>query len=224
MDSRVVNSQIKRRIWPLLREAGFGTFTSRTAWRHIDDRIDVVNFRSFNSYNAEVAGCTTYSFSVYLGCFMPAIPLDYEPSKMKKKGSLLLPQEYECHFRGRLTRSFKQPELKQRSIWYIDPDEKYLGSALIDVADQIPSNVLGWFGSFSDPEYPLRVLLGSDEDMDKLWGFGRNPSPVRHYFTGYVALQMNNLPLAKSHLSLALASGCFKQVEQRLSLDIERAT
>jgi hypothetical protein len=34
MDSRTVNSQIKKRIWPLLRDAGFEVFASRTAWRH----------------------------------------------------------------------------------------------------------------------------------------------------------------------------------------------
>jgi hypothetical protein len=223
MDSRVVNSQIKRRIWPRLREAGFATFSSRTAWRHHEDRIDVLNFQSFNSYNAEVLGCTSYSFSVNLGCFMTAIPADYEPSKMKEKDGLLLPQEYECHFRGRLARSFKQPELKERSIWYIDPGEKYLGWSMTDIEGQIAANVLGWFQSFGNIEDALNILLSTHEDMGNLWGFGRNPSPARHYFTGYVALKSHKMELAKRHLGLALASGCFKEVEKRLSLDIERA-
>jgi hypothetical protein len=223
MDSRIVNSQIKRRIWPRLREAGFDTFTSRTAWRHHEDRIDVVNFQSFNSYNAGVLGCTTYSFSVNLGCLVTAIPPDYEPSKMKEKGGLLLPQEYECHFRGRLARSFKQPELRERSIWYIDPSEKYLGWAITDIEQQTAANVLGWFERLAKLEDALNILLSADEDMSNLWGFGRNASPVRHYFTGYLALRLHSMNLAKHHLGIALDSGCFKQVEKRLASDLEKA-
>jgi hypothetical protein len=34
MDSRAVNVEIRRSIWPILRAGGFGEFSSRTAWRH----------------------------------------------------------------------------------------------------------------------------------------------------------------------------------------------
>jgi len=46
-----------------------------------------------------------------------------------------------------------------------------------------------WFEKFADTEYAMQVLLGTDENMGELWGFGRNPSPVRHYFIGHLALQ-----------------------------------
>lgn len=67
MDSKVVNRAIKANVWPMLKEHGFGHFTTRTAWRHDHDRIDVINFQSFNSYQASVIGCTTYSFALRLG-------------------------------------------------------------------------------------------------------------------------------------------------------------
>jgi hypothetical protein len=223
MDSRTVNLQIKHRIWPRLREVGFGTFTSRTAWRHRPDRIDVLNFQSYNSYHASVLGCTTFSFSVNLGCFSMAIPPNYEPSGMQRKGELLLPKEFECHFRGRLLRTFKQQEMKERSTWYLDPGEKYLDQAMTDVEAQSQETVLAWFDRFDDPAFALDVLLSANEDMTALWGFGRNPSPVRHYFTGYVALQAQRTDMAIEHLGLALASGSFKTVEHRLSSDIEKA-
>jgi hypothetical protein len=46
---------------------------------------------------------------------------------------------------------------------------------------------------------------------------------VRHYFTGYLALRLHSMNLAKHHLGIALDSGCFKQVEKRLASDIEKA-
>jgi hypothetical protein len=121
-----------------------------------------------------------------------------------------------------LTRTFKQPELKQCDIWYIDPGEKYLGWAMTDVETLLSQKALPWFGNFADEAFALQVLLNADEEMGELWGFGRNPSPVRHYFTGYVALGADQNETANEHLSLALASGCFKSIESRLSSDIQR--
>lgn len=222
VDSRTVNAHIKKRIWPLLRDAGFTVFTSRTAWRHGEDRIDVLNFQSFNSYNAGVLGCTTYSFSVNLGCFLMTIPPQYEPSGIKSKDGRLLPQESACHFRGRLVRSFEQPELQQTEIWYIDPGEKYLGWSMTDVAGLVGSKALPWFQKFADPQFALAVLLNEDEDMHELWGFGRNPSPDRHYFTGYLALQNEQFDLARERLTAALESNCYETVRERLARDVLR--
>lgn len=223
MDSKIVNAEIKRRIWPVLRMAGFAQFSSRTAWRHHPDRIDVLNFQSYNAYNAEVMGCTTYSFNVSLGCFFKAIASDYEPHKIKIKAGQLLPQEAECHFRGKLSRTFKQAEFKARTVWYIDPKGRYLEQAIGDVESLISSKALPWFAAFADQAYPIDVLLNSDEDMTELWGFGRKECAVRHYFIGYLAAQAGRVDLARHHLSLAVASGYFKQVEKRLVAAIERA-
>jgi Domain of unknown function (DUF4304) len=223
MDSRTVNAEIKRSIWPALRAVGFVTFSERTAWRHHQDRIDVFSFQSYNSYNAGVLGCTTYSFKVSLGCFSKIIPPDYEPHRIKIKAGKLLPSESECHFRGQLSRTFKQAEFKERGLWYMDPKGRYLEPAMKDVASLIERKALPWFDNFSVNEYAIQTLLSSDEDMKELWGFGRKDSPVRHYFIGYLALGAGRMDLAERHLSLAVASGCFADVEKRLVSDIESA-
>ena len=160
MDSKLGNSHMKRRFWPLLKEAGFGVFTARTAWRHHDNGIDVVNFRSFNSYNAGAIGCTRYSFAINLGCYFKTIAPQFEPDRIKSKSGELLPQELNCHLRGRLCRTFKQPELALRDIWYIDAGEKYLGWAMTDVEALLPAKALPWFDKFADGEF---VLRGSTE-------------------------------------------------------------
>src|SRR6478735_8375328 len=97
----------------MLRERGFTRFTERNAWRYVDDVVHVVNFQSFNSYNAEAIGVTTYSFSVNLGIFFSQIPPTYGDPACPKKGPPK-PHEYECHLRGSLARTFPQTELSRR--------------------------------------------------------------------------------------------------------------
>ena len=83
---------------------------------------------------------------------------------------------------------------------------------------------LSWFDQFASHAEVLRILRQEPEQQGRLWGFGNNPSPVRHYFIGYVALSLNDGSLAKEHLQHALASGCFSSVEERLAKDIKRAS
>src|SRR4051812_47880084 len=99
MDSKVVNLEIKQSIWPALRSAGFATFNSRRAWRHSDDRIDVVEFQSFSKYNADILGVTTFSFAVRLGTVQLYVPPQWP---LKVRNGLQLPSEAECYFRGSL--------------------------------------------------------------------------------------------------------------------------
>lgn len=101
MDSKAVNKEIRGRIWPLLKDIGFSRFTPRTAWRYNDGKIDVLNFQSFNAYNASVMGVSTFSFCVNLGSFLIYVPPQWPP---KVKGGHLMPNEAECHFRRRLKR------------------------------------------------------------------------------------------------------------------------
>jgi hypothetical protein len=36
--------EVRRVVWPVLREEGFDSFTGRTAWRYVGTGVDVVNF------------------------------------------------------------------------------------------------------------------------------------------------------------------------------------
>ena len=223
MDSKVVNQGIKGHIWPRLRACGFGTFSSRSAWRHRSDRIEVVNFQSFNAYNAGVIGCTTFSFAVNLGCYLLAIPPQFEPSRIKEKKGHLMPEEYTCHFRGQLSPSIPQPKLLAKNIWFIDETGSNLALSFEDVWIALGGSGLSWFEQFDSPAQILRILQHEAQQQGRLWGFGNNPSPRRHYFIGYVALNLKDGGLAKDHLQRALSSGRFSSVEGRLAKDIERA-
>ena len=206
MDSKAVSREIRRSIWPLLKAAGFETFSTRTAWRQGVEKIDVVNFQSFNSYNADVMGVTTFSFAVNLGAYLRYVPPQWPPKKVKDGAPL--PSESECQFRGRLSRSVSQPRNEDSQLWSVDADGRNILWCINDVAQKIPAAV-AWFARLDDKATALRILQEEPEDMSSLWGFGNKPSPLRSYLTGYVAMRLGDDALADQELGKAVASGSF---------------
>jgi hypothetical protein len=222
MDSCSVNKEIRERIKPLLKDAGFSQFTSRTSWRYATNRIDVVNFQSFNSYLASGVGCTTYSFALRLGCYFAYIPYPHGAHRLKQKEGKLIPHEYECPIRRPLNKGISQPELPRKDIWHVDPEGRFLSPAISDAALTIVKQAFPWFERFSDDFEVLRTLLKEKEQNNGTSGFGANPSPMRSYLTGYAALFLRKPTLAIEHLDRALASGCFQKVEVQLKTDLAR--
>jgi hypothetical protein len=219
MDSKAVNKEIRGQIWPLLKDIGFSVFTPRTALRYCDDKIDVLNFQSFNSYNASVMGVTTFSFCVNLGSFLNYVP-HWSPPKVKD--GLPNPSESECHFRGRLTRRVASRGKAHGDVWNLDEQGRNLLWCIQDVTEQLPE-AAAWFDHLTDKSEVLNILLNQDEDMKGLFGFGRNPSPIRSYLTGYVALAVGNQDLAEEKLGEAVQSNCFTYLFEDVDSAIRRS-
>ena len=89
-----------------------------------------------------------------------------------------LPREYECQFRGRLSRTFEQPELSRRDIWYVDPEGGYRAKAAHDVRMALTRQGFDWFEALQNQASVLRILRESDPS-ETLWGFGARGSPAR---------------------------------------------
>ena len=218
MDSRLVNRHIKKLIWPQLREAGFRTFTARCAWRHSPETIDVVAFQSFNRYNADVLGITTFSFAVRLGSLPLYVPPQWPP---KVKLGLQLPHEAECPFRASLECSV-DPRHTDATIWPVDSTGKNLAWCMQGVLQQLP-NAMALFTRLARKPEVLRILREDDERGSQLWGFGRNPSPIRSYLTGYVALALGETDLAQEKLQEAVDSKCFVNLFSSVQGALQRA-
>ena len=122
MDSKVVSRELWKVVRPLLKGADWTSFSSRTARSFSNQRIDVVNFQSFNSHLACAIASTTYSFSVRLGCFFTAIP----HLNIKAKSGVLMPEEYQCQLRYTIRKKFSQPECAGADVFYVDPKGEYL--------------------------------------------------------------------------------------------------
>jgi hypothetical protein len=202
MDSKIVNREIRAVIWPYLKSVGFSSFSSRTAWRQATDRIDVINFQSFNSYLADGLGCTSYSFALNLGIYLLAIPA-HGLSPKTKRGQFV-PNEFDCHYRRKLDRSLAQPELARRDIWFIDSEGHYLADAIGDAKDSIGRVGLPWFESLSDASFVLEDLCSGELESDSTFRSGALDSYARNRIIGYLAKRLGKHEMAYRYLSRAL--------------------
>jgi hypothetical protein len=218
MDSQIVSRELWKVIRPLLKEAGWTSFTTRTARRFSDKRVDVVNFQSFNSYLAAGIGSTTYSFSIRLGCFLRVIP----DARVKLKNGLPMPEEYACHLRSTLCKKFRQSECARADVFYVDPAGKYLPTVVEAARDAIARDGFAWFQRFSDMREVLRTLREDGEKNKGTWGFGANPSPARHLYRGYVALSLGDTKLAVTDLRAVLSSSSFEDLREQIEIDLSR--
>jgi hypothetical protein len=173
VDARGVTREIRRLVWPALREEGFAAFTGRSAWRYVDDDIDVVNFQSFSASLADTIGCTTFSFGVNLGVWLADDDAPKEPRR--DTDGRLRPEEYQCRHRLELEKSLAQPWFKpftrdsrrwlpslrrhrqgleqvfrrdqhdRPDIWFVLEDGSNLGDCLDDALQVIRAEGLPWF-------------------------------------------------------------------------------
>jgi Domain of unknown function (DUF4304) len=224
LDSKVVNQAIRSEIRPLLAGAGFARSTARTFWRYHPDRIDVVNFQSFNSYNAGVLDITTYSYAVNLGCYLRYIPNQHPtaPGVMRLEGDKPQPKEYDCQMRGRLTRSYPERACSDTQIWFIDSRGSNLDKALHDTRMVLNRDGLHWFERFASPGAVYDILATAEEDMGRLWGFGRPGSPLRTYFLGYTAKAAGHHEVAERNLAHAASTKSFESIRERILFDARR--
>jgi len=147
MNSTAVNRAIRALAWPLLRDRGFTSFTSRTAWRDREQLIDVINFQSFNRYNADVLGCTTFSFAVNFSIYLADLPSDHPPAIRNNR---LRPAEYQGHVRRRLRPT--HPRLsKAKDIWLVDEDEHNAENVVAEAAITLADAADSWFVAFGSP-------------------------------------------------------------------------
>lgn len=212
MDSKLVNKEIRKYIWSILRQEGFSKFSPRSAWRCRNNRYEVINFQSFNSYLAEGLGCTTYSFSINLGIYLSYIPY---PNLTNHKNRHC-PQEYECHLRKRLVRTLIQKQFSRNDIWFIDPSGSNLNEVIQDALDVILTDGLPWFEEFSNDQIVLDTFKNEKESINGSFGFGNNPSPTRSLFLGFTAYKLVEVETARKELENALHSNCFPFLNERI--------
>lgn len=213
---------MQKKVWddlaPFLQEAGF-RITGSSARRFSPSEISVIAFQWFGNTLAKRVGCTPNSFAARLGCYFRCIPssvslevVDGEPQ----------PDEFHCHFRKTLFKTLKQPECDRKDIWYVDTEGRYLNDIIPELRRGLSEEAFPWFQRLSDPREAMKILCRDREDEGKGFGFGADPSPIRHLYRGFIALQAGDKGLAAVDLRKALAAGCFGKLKSDIELALEQ--
>jgi hypothetical protein len=218
VEGRDVTKAIAAEIWPKLHEQGFESIQGRVARRTHADRIDILQFNSFNSYEQGRLKLNPGSFSIGLGCHLKYVTNPIADST----GNVVVltkPSTPDCMLRGQLPRRYLRPIGLDRGIWAVGlmglPLEKVMSGA----RDAVLNEGMPWFEQFETPDAVFDLLEGRELDMDRLWGFGRPDSPIRNFILGYAALAAGRPQAARKHLQRALETGCFPGHASRMRAD-----
>jgi Domain of unknown function (DUF4304) len=175
MDSSDVNKMLRDTVWPALKVEGFERRTTRTAWRDRPDQVDVVNFQSFNAYNAAVLNVTTYSFQINLAIHPRCRTTPSTPTKDRN----LRPQEYACDFRHQLQGIAGYPGTSRAILWPIREDGSDLATVVQAATQKLLDDGMPWFRQLDGIEALLGAARETPMDMSATWGMGNFGSPHR---------------------------------------------
>jgi hypothetical protein len=217
--SRVVKRYIDNEIWPAMRQHGFSRTEGRVAWRTHRDRIDIVEFVTFSSYETQRLRLKPGSFTIEMGCHLKYMvnPIAYPDDVAAMQAEPSIPA---CLFRGNLRRPYMKPIGLERHCWPVGVEGVPLERVLSGARQAVLEKGLQWFELLGKPAAVYELLTQRDENMLGLWGFGRPGSPLRVYMLAYAALAAGKMAAARRHMKQALNTGRFPGHASRMRADV----
>ena len=149
-----VTKELKTVVFPILRDAGFSEFTSRTGWRFRDHGTDVIEFRSLGSYVGGAVGVTSHSVAAAAGVYYRAV----HQAPWATAAMPLRPQEPACHARLFLRKSLLQLVFWRPDVWYVSRTGGNLPRVIADLARAVQRQALPWLQELGDLERALGVF------------------------------------------------------------------
>lgn len=159
MNSKDVGKALKNDVFPLLREARFSEFSTRTAWRDSADTIDVVDFRSLGYYLGSAVAVTSHSFCVTIGVYYKALH-----SVPWAEGPLpVQPEEWRCHARRVVRKPIFQLWCWRPDVWYVDGKGRNLAKVIAAVQRALREEALPWLDQFGDLRFASQAFESRPE-------------------------------------------------------------
>jgi len=163
-----VTGELRRVLWPALRDEGFDAHTSRTAWRARADTIDVVHVQSVgkSGFRLMLAGSDSGpasaafgSFAVLAGTYYSVRRvLPYSLSPYGPPPGASRPLEYQCDRRITLVKSIPQKPEYPANIWAVDESGRDADRAVADALAAVRAQSLRWFDENADLESAFAEL------------------------------------------------------------------
>jgi len=149
--SAEVNKSIRSKISPELKTVGFTKVRTRNNWHYKENVIWYVMFRSVGKYFSDVTGYPSQSLTCEYGAFFTNFPPHRRPAlriePKPDKDGLLLPKEYECHYRRSLRIINSQHHLKlslnnsaeksRTDIWWVSEDGSNIEAVIEDLKSSL---------------------------------------------------------------------------------------
>jgi len=226
MDSKGVARALEGEVFPILRDAGFSRFKSRTAWRQREHVVDVVDFRSLGSYLGSAIGVTSHSFGSTAGVYYKAVHAvpwgDGAPPER--------PEEPQCQARRVLRKAIFQIWCRRPDVWYVSNRGTNLGRVIADVLRAVRGQALPWLEIYGDREHALDAFERQEESemcpgiMEQSLGGGLD-SFARAEIASALALACGQPERARQAWQRLLANPYYEHIddirqkaEQRLAL------
>jgi hypothetical protein len=222
-DSKAVAKALKTAVFPLLRDAGFSEFTTRTAWRTGVNTIAVLDFPSLGSYLGSAVRVTSHSFGASAGLYykaMHATPWAKEPIPG-------LPEEWRCQARKVLRKRLFQLWCWRPDVWYVNREGTNLDSVLADTIKAIREQALPWLHDMSDLHRALEAFESRPESsmrsgiMHEILGGSLN-SFARAEVTSAIALACDQRDRARAAWERMLDNPYYKGPSEMRELAEDR--
>jgi len=158
-DSKDVAKALKASVFPILRDAGFARFKTRTAWRDDAETISVVDFKSLGSYLGSAVGVTSHSFGAVAGIYFKAV----HATPWATEAVPEQPEEWRCQARRVMRKRIFQLRSWRPDVWYVKPDARNLDKVIADAARAVREQALPWLERMRDPGHALDTFESRPE-------------------------------------------------------------
>ena len=171
-----VTREIRRVIWPVLRELGFSEFASRTAWHETGEVVVVVNFQTVQSqfhtplllgnFGGKPAQATMSSFVINVGVSFRKLAhqLGFIEAQLFPWTRVAA---YEGDLRLSLTKGIPQNPAYPPEIWGVKEDGSNIAVLIEDAREQIRKQAFPWIEHSRNLEVGFehfRLLTHSERD------------------------------------------------------------
>ena len=189
----------------LLTRRGFSFVKPAVALRRTLQRIDGIEIETFSEVQKENWGIPLASFSLALGTNFTFAPNFFRPSSRLLSDGSVFVSASECHLRVTPYKGVVQPECQKKNIWVVEES----GAVRSDVLNALQRGV-DLLDKWQSLEVVLTFLRNVDEvetANERIWGFGRSGSVVRHALTAFIADQLGVSDVAADSAAAALNNG-----------------
>ncbi len=163
MDASGVAKALKARVFPILREANFSEFGSRTAWRIREHTIDVLDFHSLGYYLGSAVSATAHSFVVTAGVHFKAVhAVPWAEGAPPDR-----PKESDCHARRFLWKRLLQLRCWRPDVWYVNRSGSNLDRVMAGLVRVLHLRGIPYLTELGDLSVALDILETRDESCTR---------------------------------------------------------